>query len=231
MWLRNPRFQRMIGGGRLELISVGVLARLEILGMRRIKTPNLIRLIRQVRRERRSLLTGNEACLVHTLARGQRNRDGHMAEVGAYQGASAKLICEAKGDVPLHLFDTFTGLPKSVAEDRNVHREHQYTCSLESVQAYLASYPRVTLYPGRFPDTAGPVAGERFSFVHIDVDLYESTLGCLNFFYPRLVPGGILLSHDYSLLAGVKTAFDQFLADKPEDLIELPTTQCMIVKL
>jgi hypothetical protein len=46
-----------------------------------------------------------------------------------------------------------------------------------------------------------------------------------------MVRGGIVLSHDYSLLAGVRLAFDRFLEDKPEGLIELPTTQCMLVKL
>ncbi len=39
-----------------------------------------------------------------------------------------------------------------------------------------------------------------------------------------------MLSHDYSILAGVRQAFAEFLADKPEDLIELPTTQCMVIK-
>lgn len=67
--------------------------------------------------------------------------------------------------------------------------------------------------------------------MHWDVDLYESTLACLAFFYPRLHAGSVLLSHDYSLLAGVRAAFDEFLADKPESLIELPTSQCMVVKL
>lgn len=231
MWLRNPRIQRLIGGGRFELMSVGMIARLEILGMKAHKDADLIRLIRQVRRQRKSLLSGNEACLVHTLARSQKNRPGHMAEVGAYQGASTKLICEAKGTVPLHVFDTFEGLPKSAAEDRNVHREHQYTCSLESVREYLKDYEGVTFYQGRFPETAGPVSDLQFSFVHLDVDLYESTLGCLEFFYPRMVAGGIILSHDYSLLAGVRLAFDRFLPGKPEGLVELPTTQCMLVKL
>lgn len=108
---------------------------------------------------------------------------------------------------------------------------NQYACSLESVQKYLSGYPNVSFYKGLFPDTAGPVSNERFSFVHFDVDLYESTLGCLEFFYPRMIPGGIMLSHDYSLLSGVREAFAKFLADKPEGLIELPTTQCMLVKL
>jgi hypothetical protein len=67
--------------------------------------------------------------------------------------------------------------------------------------------------------------------VHFDVDLYESTKACLEFFYPRMIVGGVMLSHDYSLLAGVRKAVDEFLQDKPEKPIELPSTQCMIVKL
>jgi hypothetical protein len=39
-----------------------------------------------------------------------------------------------------------------------------------------------------------------------------------------------MLSHDYSVLSGVKQAFTEFLADKPEDLIELPSTQCLVIK-
>ena len=40
-----------------------------------------------------------------------------MAEVGVYQGVSAKLICEAKGDKELHVFDTFEGLPDKSGTD------------------------------------------------------------------------------------------------------------------
>jgi hypothetical protein len=40
-----------------------------------------------------------------------------------------------------------------------------------------------------------------------------------------------MITHDYDILAGVQKAFKEFLADKPEGLIELPTTQCMVVKL
>jgi hypothetical protein len=46
-----------------------------------------------------------------------------------------------------------------------------------------------------------------------------------------MTPGGIMLSHDYGLLAGVEAAFTEFFADKPEKVFELPTTQCMVIKL
>ena len=148
-----------------------------------------------------------------------------------YEGCSARLICEAKGDRTLHLFDTFEGLPAASTPDGRVHAVKQYTCSLESVRDYLKAYPNVRFYKGRFPDTADQVPPASFSFAHFDVDLYESTLACLKYFYPRMIPGGVMLSHDYSILAGVKQAFHEFLADKPERLVEHPTTQCMVIKL
>jgi O-methyltransferase len=56
-------------------------------------------------------------------------------------------------------------------------------------------------------------------------------MDCLEYFYPRMVPGGIILTHDYSYLEGVKAAFGEFLSARAERVIELPTSQAMIVKL
>ena len=137
MWLRNQRFQRLVGGGVLERTSIRLVAFMELLGLGGHKDSDVVRLIRRVRRERRWLLTANEAYTVYSLARAQSKQEGHIAEVGTYQGGSARMICEAKGDRPLHLFDTFEGLPTPTVQDGNVHRAHQYSCSLESVRGYL----------------------------------------------------------------------------------------------
>ena len=210
---------------------MNAISRLQVFLMARHKEPRIVRLVRQVRKDRKCLLTAYECFTIYQFAQGYCRQLGEFAEVGCYEGASTKLICEAKGDKLLHVFDTFEGLPKSSAPDRGVHDEKQYACSLESVQTYLKGYDNVRFYKGLFPDTAGPISDCNFSFVHCDVDLYESTLGCLQFFYPRLLPGGVLLSHDYSVLAGVKAAFQEFFADKPEKPIEQPSTQCLIIKL
>ena len=69
-----------------------------------------------------------------------------------------------------------------------------------------------------------------FSFVHMDVDLYESTKSCLDFFYPRMSRGGVIISHDYLGSIGVKTAFDEYFKDKPEPVLEVTDSQCLIVK-
>jgi len=233
MWLRNQRVQKFLGGGALERIAIGGVSALEMLGLRTHKDGDTLRLIRRIRHERRWLVTANEAFLVHSLARAQSKLPGAMVEVGVYQGGTARMICEAKGDTTLHLCDTFEGLPEPTSFDGKVHSSSQYACSLESVQAYLKRFPNVVFHKGLFPDSvasAEDVKGSTYSFAHFDVDLYQSTLDCLKFFYPRMVPGGVMLSHDYSILAGVRQAFAEFLADKPEELIELPSTQCMVIK-
>lgn len=164
-------------------------------------------------------------------------RVGAYAEVGVYRGGSARFLCAAKGDAPLHLFDTFAGMPATnPLTDGHFQPGEFADGTLERVKAYLAGYPNLHFHPGIFPhSTAGldPDTALRFKFVHLDVDLYLSTLHSLEWFYPRLTRGGVLLTHDYSLpeVPGVKQAFDEFFRDKPEIVVPLWFSQAMIVKL
>ncbi len=124
-------------------------------------------------------------------------------------------------------------MPESHAKDRSVHRLKQYACSLESVSDFLKEYPNVEFVKGFFPQSAEGVIpdNETFSFAHIDVDLYEGTLQGIQYLYPRMIPGGVIVSHDFSILAGVRQAVYEFMEAHPEaTMIELPTTQCMIIK-
>ncbi len=230
MWLKNRYLQRL-GGGWMENLGLRLWSKLQLSALRSRKDPEIVALLREIHREKRSLLSAFEAYLVYSLARAQSKREGAFAEVGVYKGASARLICNVKGDKPLHLFDTFEGLPDSSEEDRDVHRVGQYACSLENVQSYLQGQDNVHYHKGIFPDSVVGVPEQQYAFAHFDVDLYEGTLECLKYFYPRMIPSGIILSHDYGLLAGVEKAFQEFFADKPEEIIEQPTTQCMVVKL
>ena len=141
---------------------------------------------------------------------------------------------EAKEKTKLHLFDTFSGLPP--VSDKDTHfgttiwKENEFgNTSDESVKRYLSKYENVFLYKGRFPDTSDPIKDVKFSFVHLDVDLYRSTRDCLEFFYPRLVRGGIILTHDYHS-NGVQTAFKEYFYNKKIPLVELTGSQCMIVR-
>ena len=165
--------------------------------------------------------------------------EGDLAEAGVYRGNSAELICIVKGDKPLHLFDTFKGLPGSMFEpidsSTKVARRHvspsRYAESLINVKERLKQYKNVFYYPGLFPGTAKPLNHKTFAFVNLDLDLYRSTLEALKFFYPRLNVGGIIISHNYTDLPGVERAFEEFFKDKPEKIKIISGSQCLIKKL
>jgi O-methyltransferase len=184
----------------------------------------------KVRSESQMLLTDSEAYSVYTLARETGKLHGAIAEVGVFRGGSARLICEVKRDRPLHLFDTFAGLPEALEHDSRF-RGGSFRSSIDDVKTYLKPFSNVHFHQGYFPDSARGLEHLRFSFVHLDVDLYQSTKSCIEWFYPRMVRGAVMISHDYAVAEGVRKAFDEFFADKPECLIELEGTQVALTKL
>jgi O-methyltransferase len=187
--------------------------------------------VNQVKAERKSLLSHGDMCQIISAVQATRTIPGDMVEFGVAYGASARIIAEYGGGRTLHLFDTFTGLPKPGANDSARFFQGSYSCGLEDVQQYLTGLP-CQYYKGFFPGTAASLeATGTFSFVHLDVDLYESTLAGLKFFYPRMSRGGILISHDYQSAAGVDKAFAEFFADKPEAVVPLSGYQCLVTKL
>ena len=152
-------------------------------------------LIEEVRREVEMLLGDDEARNIYLAVESTKRVPGDVAEAGVYKGGSAKLICEAKGDKALHLFDTFEGLPEGWAPDSPWY-QRKFDSFLEAKQN-LAKYKNVHFHKGLIPSTFDSVKQKSFSFVHLDVDRYESTSECLKFFYPRMSLGGIIISHDY----------------------------------
>ena len=172
-----------------------------------------------------------DAIQLYLTVRATGKIQGDIAEVGVFKGGTAKIICEAKNDKYLHLFDTFEGLPElSEQDDKQLFQKGGYACGLDRVKEYLQGYSNILFYKGVFPSTGLSVKNRHFSFVHLDVDLYQSTKDALNFFYPLMARGGVIISHDYSHSQGVRNAFAEFFEDKIEPVTGLSGNQCMIVR-
>jgi O-methyltransferase len=182
-----------------------------------------------IKQERDLLLNHCEACQLISALTATEKLGAEVAEVGVAYGASAKLIAKYASSRPIHLFDTFEGLPQVTEKDGHKFSTGQFRSTLENVQEYVSDR-QVHFYRGLFPRTAETVKNKVFSFVHLDVDLYESTMDALNFFYPRMCIGGIILSHDHLTSVGVNAAFKEFFTQKTEPVIELTGYQCMVVK-
>jgi O-methyltransferase len=194
--------------------------------------PQRMKMVEAVRRIRPLVLSECDAAQLASTVSASRNVPGNMAEIGVAFGASARIISRLCPEKTLHLFDTFEGLPALTEHDsHDVFEQGWFSCPLASVQEFLRGEP-VVFHRGLFPgDTGHEVESEKFSFVHLDVDLYEGTMQSLEFLYPRMSPGGIILGHDYLVSKGVTKAFTEFFAQKPEPLIELIGTHCLVVKL
>lgn len=158
---------------------------------------------------------------------------GDSAECGAFHGASSWLICEhLKNTAKIHhIFDSFEGLSDPSETDGRHWQPGDLQVDEAAVRNNLSSY-RVETYKGWIPSRFEEISDQRFCFVHIDVDLYQPTLDSLNFFYPRMVSGGILICDDYgfSTCPGAKQAFDTYMQDKEEKIIHVPTAQGFIIK-
>lgn len=220
----------MLSDTFVERLSLSFLCGVQMQWLGGRKEREINRLLGSIRRGGRSLQTANEAFLIYSLARAQRRCEGDYAEVGVFRGGSARLMCEMKGDKQLHLFDTFEGLPPAAEIDRNIHRVGQYRAAIDLVREYLGEFDNVFFHKGLFPDSTDGLEDRTYALVHFDVDLYEGTKACFEYFYPRMASGGVMISHDYDWASGVRRAVDEFFEDKPEPVIELPSTQCMIIK-
>ena len=159
---------------------------------------------------------------------------GDTAECGAYQGASSWLICDKfqESDKAHFIFDSCEGLSSPAKIDGDYWTKGDLRASEQLLRENLSSFSQVRILRGWIPERFPDVSDRRFCFVHIDVDLYQPTFDSLNFFYPRLVRGGIILLDDHGFIncPGATNAVDEIMKDKPEKVIDVPTGQAFIVK-
>lgn len=175
-------------------------------------------------------------------------------ECGVYTGSSL-IACAAMADEAGLSFemtglDTFEGLPPlseidlslAPAGAKYIDTTMFTDTTMEYVQNKLierALASSVQLRKGLFSQTLPMLPEQYYHFVNIDCDLYEPHLECLAYFYPRMVPGGIVFFDDYHSVdyPMAACAIDKFMQGKPEKLMHLRfgddgpnRTKCFFVK-
>jgi len=163
---------------------------------------------------------------------------GSYLEVGVWRGGTGLLIAEAmnhfgcEGDV--YLADTFTGVVAAGEHDSlYVGGEHADT-SEEGVRELLDAngHQRVKLLKGMFPDdTADQVTGA-IRMLHVDVDVYQSAKGVVEWGFDRVVPGGIIVFDDYgfSSCSGVTKLCEEYEADDRFFFLHNWNGHCVLIK-
>lgn len=171
-----------------------------------------------------------EPFLTYSLVKKTAKLEGIIAELGVWKGKNAQIICEAKKQQrKLVLFDTWEGLPEDTKYE-SILKKGNLKADLSKVKKRLERYSNIEYRKGLIQDTLKEYENSKFAFAYLDLDLYSSTKYALEFLYPRMVQGGIIITHDYNGLKDVEEAFDEFFKDKKEIVHDITETQGYIQK-
>lgn len=141
----------------------------------------------------------------------ERNVQGALAEVGVYKGEFSKYLNKYFPDRKLFLFDTFQGMDECEEVRLVTNGKSFMDTSVNTVLSKMVNKDNVIIKKGYFPATAIDI-DETFALVSLDTDLYDSILAGLEFFWPRMSPGGYIFVHDFGVYTwgGVRKAVIEF---------------------
>ena len=185
-----------------------------------------------------TLVSPDRCYILERLLRHTEKVPGDVFECGVYKGGTARLLADTMRWVcstkTLHLFDTFTGMPDTDAK-LDKHKKGDFAdTSLAAVESYIGARSFVKYHSGFIPDTFSEVPDDiQISFAHVDVDIYRSVMDCLEFIWPRLSAGGVVIFDDYGFptCPGAKDAVDAFFEHTEALPVCLPTGQAFAYKV
>jgi predicted O-methyltransferase YrrM len=160
---------------------------------------------------------------------------GDVIECGVYRGRSVtrigRILAEQATDKKLYACDSFEGFPGEMVGRVDVGlfrllsriRKKFRTCSdtPSRLERFFELYNiQGETVKGFFHETLPRFQQSDFCFIHLDCDIYQSYLQCLDILYDRLAPGGVIVFDDYDSpkWPGATKAVDEFFANRPEEV-------------
>ncbi len=156
----------------------------------------------------------------------ERRIQGAYAELGVYKGDTAEILHLMSPDREIHLFDTFEGFSERDLKDETgkaaTYTTHNFAdTSVEQVENRLKS-DKFHFHPGYFPKPAEGIEKGKYALASLDADLYNPTIAGLEYFYPLMSKGGIILIHDHKPdWPGIMQAVKEFSSNIDDVFIQL----------
>ena len=157
--------------------------------------------------------------------------DGSIVECGVWKGGSmmAALLALKERNREIYLYDTFEGMTEPTDEDLSFKgntaletykdKEGNWCySSLEEVKNNIArvNYPQeyLNFVKGKVEETIPNKAiPKKIALLRLDTDWYESTKHEMEYLFPKLVKGGIIIIDDYGHWTGCKKAVDEYISE------------------
>jgi len=135
------------------------------------------------------------------------------------------------GKCSLHLYDSWDAMRSEYLVESEKDHEGRYNqLDMKRTQKNLSKFKTlIVFHKGYIPESLSqkPNSPDSICYLHIDLNSSKSTRAVLEFFYPRLVKGGVILFDDYAATGyeDTKQIVDKFFSDKPGMLQKIPTGQ------
>lgn len=163
---------------------------------------------------------------------------GDIVECGVWKGGSSMIAALTMRRLhnfrrKIYLYDTYAGMTKPTNVDKSIdsntlaydYWKNNRSCnfnkwcysSLKEAKKnlYKTCYPRKKLIfiEGDVEKTIPKIMPKKISLLRLDTDWYKSTYHELNYLYPLLTAGGVLILDDYGHWQGSRKAVDKYFKD------------------
>jgi hypothetical protein len=163
---------------------------------------------------------------------------GDFVACGVYTGFCDRAVMEyvdfQKLGKTYVLMDTFEGLDPRYSTPDELAKQTRYKTApstYDTVRETFRDFP-VRIVKGSIPDTLPEAGSEAVCFLSIDMNTAAPERAALEFFWPRLVPGGVVVFDDYGFGGheAQKATHDEFARRQGLTIFALPTGQGLLFK-
>ena len=169
---------------------------------------------------------------------------GDFVECGVDKGFLSRAIVQFLDfntiDKRFFLIDTFEGIPLEYVSERefeiNPHvnlGEGHFHGSREQAAVAFSAFDNVSIIQGKVPDVLPEIGIETVSYLSLDMNNAYPEVSAAEFFWERIVRGGMVLLDDYArnvTYEEQRKAFDEFARNVGVEVLTMATGQGLMIK-
>jgi O-methyltransferase len=167
--------------------------------------------------------------------------DGDFVECGVHTGLLSLTVAHFVNinatEKRFWLFDTFEGIPIDglSSEEKELAERHNneiYFDVFKIAQRNFSAFPRATLVQGIIPQSFEGCDLENISYLSMDLNNALAERKAIDFLWPKLVPGAVIILDDYAF-TGYRKQYDmwnEFAKSMGQIVLTLPTGQGLIIR-
>ena len=176
-------------------------------------------------------------CIRHAIEFSDTN-EYNFVECGTANGVTAYFALKEieskiqKSKFLMYLYDAWDSMREEELLKTEMNHVGNYSeLNINITKKNLKKFEDKTIYNvGYIPESLfSEKSPKSVIYIHIDLNSAKPTLATLEFFFPKLIKGGVILFDDYGQeeYIDTKKVIDKFFSNKSGMLLKLPTSQAI----